>query len=519
MKGRLIASLTAVSLIFKVEVLVGSGLCFRPFSTSSFAKTYGDSGYNEAMFLQQTSDGGYIIAGVSAHKVLVIKTDERGNMQWGKTYAAGTDNIAYAVHQTSDGGYIIAGVTTLGVGNSDALLIKIDANGNVVWGKSYGGTSYDVLYSVQQTSDGGYILAGWTNSFGAGNRDILLIKTDPNGNVEWVKVWGGSADDIAQAVKISSDGGYILFGTTFSFGAGDADFLLIKTDPSGNIQWSKTYGGTIEERGFSFHQTPDGGYVLVGSTYSFGIGGDILLIKTDANGNIQWSKIYGGSDYDWPYSLDRIADGGYILAGPTHSFSTSADIFLIKMDENGNVVWSKTYGGAGFDWAFSVKTTSDGGYAVAGWTTSYGAGSTDVFLVKTDGNGNIGSCGIVQSVTPSSSSVSPVENSITVSATSPSITISNPSITVSNVSFAISEPCPLSVHEICPNNRPLISTYKDGVLIRILGEFEAKIYKVSGDLIKEFKGKNEARIKLGRGAYFLEVKTQGETIRKKVIIR
>jgi hypothetical protein len=334
-----------------------------------------------------------------------------------------------------------------------------------------------------------------------------------------VKVWGGSADDIAQAVKISSDGGYILFGTTFSFGAGDADFLLIKTDPSGNIQWSKTYGGTIEERGFSFHQTPDGGYVLVGSTYSFGIGGDILLIKTDANGNIQWSKIYGGSDYDWPYSLDRIADGGYILAGPTHSFSTSADIFLIKMDENGNVVWSKTYGGAGFDWAFSVKTTSDGGYAVAGWTTSYGAGSTDVFLVKTDGNGNIGSCGIVQSVTPSSSSVSPVENSITVSATSPSITISNPSITVSNVSFAISEPCPLSVHEICPNNRPLISTYKDGVLIRILGEFEAKIYKVSGDLIKEFKGKNEARIKLGRGAYFLEVKTQGETIRKKVIIR
>jgi hypothetical protein len=112
-----------------------------------------------------------------------------------------------------------------------------------------------------------------------------------------------------------------------------------------------------------------------------------------------------------------------------------------------------------------------------------------------------------------------VENSITVSATSPSITISNPSITVSNVSFAISEPCPLSVHEICPNNRPLISTYKDGVLIRILGEFEAKIYKVSGDLIKEFKGKNEARIKLGRGAYFLEVKTQGETIRKKVIIR
>jgi len=175
----------------------------------------------------------------------------------------------------------------------------------ISFAKTYGGTNYDKAYSVKQTYDGGYIVAGYTASFGAGGFDIFLIKTDASGNVQWAKTYGGTSDDVAFSVQQTSDGGYIVAGAAASFGVG-VDIFLIKTDANGNVQWAKTYGGTSTDLAESVRQTSDGGYIVAGHTYSFGAGGrDIFLIKTDANGNIIWAKTYGGTSDDVLFPFNK----------------------------------------------------------------------------------------------------------------------------------------------------------------------------------------------------------------------
>ena len=204
-----------------------------------------------------------------------------------KTFGGEGGDWARSVQQTSDGGYILAGQTgSFGAGSYDAWLIKTDANGNKVWDKTFGGSSYDEANAVQQTSDGGYILAGETYSFGTGSYDAWLIKTDANGNKVWDKTFGGISSDGAYSVQQTSDGGYILAGSTDSFGAGSSDAWLIKTDADGNKVWDKTFGGISGDVASAVQQTKDGGYILAGYTGSFGAGVyDAWLIKTDAEGN------------------------------------------------------------------------------------------------------------------------------------------------------------------------------------------------------------------------------------------
>jgi hypothetical protein len=178
----------------------------------------------------------------------------------------------------------------------DILLIRTDAGGNLKWAKVYGGTNKDLAYSIQQTNDGGFIIAGGTWSFGAGDGDFLLIKTDASGNIQWAKTYGGSREDFASSVQKTSDGGFIVTGRSWSFGAGSGDFLLIKTDASGNVQWAKTYGGAKNDWANSVQQSKDRGFILTGYTESFGVDPyDILLIKTDSNGNIGSCSMVGNA--------------------------------------------------------------------------------------------------------------------------------------------------------------------------------------------------------------------------------
>jgi hypothetical protein len=498
-----------------------------------FAKTYGGTDYDVASSVQQTSDGGYIVAGdkesfvAGYYDFFLIKTDANGNIIWAKTYGGTFNDYAYSVQQTSDGGYIVAGWTTsFGASNGDIFLIKTDANGNIQWAKTYGGGNYDGAFSVQQTSDGGYIVAGVTNSFGAGDRDLFLIKTDANGNVQWAKTYGGTSWDGAESVQQTSDGGYIVAGETSSFGAGSYDFLLIKTDANGNVQWAKTYGGGNYDLAFSVQQTSDGGYIVVGETYSFGAGWyDIFLIKTDANGNIQWAKTYGGTFNDYAYSVQQTADGGYILAGFAYSFSAGGDILLIKTDANGNVQWAKTYGGIGDDAAHSVQQTADGGYIVAGNRNSFSAGDDDIFLIKTDANGDIGSCGIVGNASPTVTTPSVTVTTPSLSVSSLSLTPGSPSPTITSPTLTVYEVCPLSfddnvvISESCKPVSGLITSYKGGIKVRGSGEFEVKVYNVSGVMVKSMKGKDEVKIELSRGVYFVEVVSGGKVLREKVVIR
>jgi ribosomal protein S11 len=308
-------------------------------------------------------------------------------------------------------------------------------------------------------------------------------------------------------------------GYTSSFGAGGTDIFLIKTDASGNLQWAKTYGGTGWDYAYSVQQTSDGGYIVAGHTNSFGAGYyDIFLIKTDANGNVIWAKTYGGTYSDYASSVQQTSDGGYIVAGYTFSFGAGInDIFLIKTDANGNVIWAKTYGGTVGDEAYSVRQTSDGGYIVAGGTWSFSV--EGAFLIKTDANGNIGSCSIVQNASPTVNTVSPTVTTPSPSVSSPSFTVNSVSPTVTSPTLTVSSPCPLSISEFCQVVSGLITQYKGGIKVRGSGEFEVKVYNVSGGVVKSARGKNEVKLEISRGVYFVEVVSGGRVLREKVVIR
>jgi hypothetical protein len=336
----------------------------------------------------QTSDGGYTLGGSffcgyssGDFDFWLVKTDSCGNLEWNKTYGGISSDTAYSLIQTSDGGYALAGGTfSFGAGGNDMWLVKTDSHGNMEWNKTYGGTGFDRAFSVVQTSEGGYALAG------AGGWDSWLVKTDSYGNMQWNKTYGGTKSDEARDVIQTNDGGYAMVGYTESFGAGYYDSWLVKTDSYGNMQWNKTYGGTFYDYGFSLVQTSEGGYALAGSTYSFGAGySDFWLVKTDSYGNMEWSRTYGGEDGDWGYCVIQTSDGGFALAGDIHTGyeeEGNADWWLIKTDSEGNVEWDMAYGGAENDYEPHVIQTSDGGYALAGQRWSDMLDSFAFWLVK-----------------------------------------------------------------------------------------------------------------------------------------
>ena len=311
---------------------------------------------------------------------------------WTKNFGGASGDQAVAIQQTSDGGYIILGSTeSYGNGQLDTWLVKIDENGDEIWNNTYGGTANDFALSIQQTSDMGYIFTGLTESYGNGGPDFWLVKTDSIGNELWSKTYGGADHDRAQYVIQTSDGGFAITGGTYSFSNGEDDVWLIKTDDNGNEIWNRTYGGPGKEKAYSVHETLDGGYILSGFTDpDRNLTFDVYLIKTDENGNEIWSRTFGGTDRENAYTCELTNDGGYILAGYTKSFGNGQeDIYLIKTDTNGNEMWNKTYGGSGVDISYSAKQTTDGGYIIAGFTNSIGNGGFDIWFIKTDENGDV----------------------------------------------------------------------------------------------------------------------------------
>jgi hypothetical protein len=268
--------------------------------------------------------------------VFLIKADPSGNQVWSKTFGGVQDDEGYSVLETNDGDYLVGGVTSSsGAGSRDMWMIKTDPSGNLIWQKTHGGMSSDGAWYVAQTTDGGFILTGWTLSYGPGALgNAWLVKTDSLGNQQWNKFFGGDDVDRGYAVQQTTDGGYILTGYTDSFGAGLYDMLLIKTDSLGNAVWTKTFGGTGRDYGNSVQQTSDGGFIVLGYTLSFGAGGDdFYLVKTDANGNEEWFKTYGGSASDVGFFVRQTNDGGLIMTGHTLSFGSGIhDVWLIKTE-------------------------------------------------------------------------------------------------------------------------------------------------------------------------------------------
>ena len=403
------SNFSKIILVLVVPFILGITIA-QPSAEVYWEKSYGGSLGDRGESVQQTSDGGYIIAGLTnlvgagyEPDIFLLKTDADGNELWSRTFGGSEwDGSGYGtgVQQTTDGGYIIGSSTgSFGAGGSDFYLIKTDADGNEVWSKTFGGSRDEIGTSVQQTKDGGYIIAG-EKTTGNYDYDFYLVKTNTDGDMEWEKTFGSTGwghIDRGRFVQQTTDGGYIIVGWTTIAGVEEGDVYLIKTDPDGNELWSRNFGGSDYDIGGSVQQTTDGGYIIAGYTNSFttGKGGDAYLIKTDPNGNELWSQTFGEAmDNESASSVQQTLDGGYIIAGrrvPQNCidgwceyYLCESDAYLIRTDANGNEVWSKTFIGNHRDWASSVQQTSDGGYITAGSIYVEGTcenDETDVYLI------------------------------------------------------------------------------------------------------------------------------------------
>ena len=435
----------AIGLFLGAFLLLYLPLSAQP-GTIIWENNYGGSDEDFASSVQQTDDGGYIVAGSSEsadgdvsgnsgdEDYWVMKLDASGNILWEGNYGGSGIDLAGSVQQTDDGGYIVAGSSESddgdvsgNNGSFDYWLVKLDSSGTILWEGNYGGGGLDEASSVQQTDDGGYIVAGSSLSAGgdlSGNNgfsDYWLVKLDVSGIIQWENNYGGSNRERARSVQQTDDGGYIVAGLSrsddgdVSGNNGVTDYWLVKLDTSGNILWEGNYGGSNGDEAKSVQQTDDGGYIVAGTSISddgdvSGNNGtvDYWLVKLDASGTILWEGNYGGSDFDVASSVQQTDDGGYIVAGM--SFSNDGDVsgnngfsdyWLLKLDSSGIILWEGNYGGGSIDEAPSVQQTDDGGYIVAGNSSSddgdvsgnNGQFGNDYWLVKLNGSGTTGISG------------------------------------------------------------------------------------------------------------------------------
>lgn len=362
-----------------------------------WSDTFGGTGDDCFSAVQQTSDGGFILAGYTqswgngGYDGWVVKLDSSGNQVWSRTFGGTQSDYLMSIQQTSDDGYIVAGwEKSWGNGNADAWVIKLDSNGTKVWSNTFGGASGDYFYAVRQTGDGGYIAAGIEQSWGYGYTDGWVVKLDSNGTKSWSRIFGGSMGDQLLSLRLTADGGYVAAGRVGSWGNGGYDGWVLKLDSTGSKTWSSTFGGTEWDELDSVQQTADGGFIVAGKELSWGQGDyDGWVMKLDSTGTKTWSSTYGGTQYDWLESVQQTADGGFIVAGRESSWGMGGfDGWLLKLGSGGSTTWSRVFGGTAEDRLQSVQQTTDEGYIVAGAQESWGAGSLDGWVKRLDSSGN-----------------------------------------------------------------------------------------------------------------------------------
>jgi hypothetical protein len=384
------AIITFFSCLF-LAFLVPSWVNSQPLD-SLWSRTYGGILSDECYCVQPTSDRGYVWVGTTESygagetDVWLVKTDLDGNYQWDRTYGGTNWDFCYTVIQASDGGYVLPGRTSaMAPSDNSCWIIKTDASGIVVW-ETYFQENYGDFRSVLQLPDSSYLVVGSGAPGGSGTFNGWLLKLNSHGDSLWSRYYGGLGPDYFTSARQAADGGFVIGGYTETTGAGVSDYWIVKTDSVGNMQWSNTFGGSLIEQCHAILATNDGGYVLGGYTESFGAGiYDWWLVKTDGNGDSLWSRTYGGSEKDECWSMESTSDGGYFLAGHTESFGfgylDEPDIWAVLTDSAGNELWNRTFGGWNSDQCYCVHRDGDD-YALGGLTASSGEGSFDFYLIK-----------------------------------------------------------------------------------------------------------------------------------------
>ena len=372
----------------KLRLPIGAIPAMQP--GMDWSKTFGGADLDYGIDAIEVNDGGYVFLGIttvdSYSDIYLAKTDSLGNKLWESILGGLSNDLGLSVLETSDGDLIVAG--KIGDGG-DLYLAKTDSSGNMLWNRTHEGHGHG--FSVLETNDGDLIVAGSRFVNGLIAVEAYLMKTDSSGNLLWDKTFGGDYMDYGFYVQATNDDGYIITGSTNSYGSGNDDVWLIKTDSVGNELWNETFGGMNNDSGRSVVAAGDGSYIIAGSTESYGSGNsDVWLIKTDSAGNELWNKTFGGTVYDGGTSVQQTVDGGYIITGSTESYgSGNRDVWLIKTDSNGNELWNKTFGGVAYDIGNSVEQTSDKGYIISGATNSYGSGGSDIWLIKIKPSGRL----------------------------------------------------------------------------------------------------------------------------------
>jgi hypothetical protein len=309
---------------------------------------------------------------------------------WQRTYGTSSSDAARSVVAVDNEGFVMAGWTKATVsGNEDFYYMKVNTSSKFIWDGEFGGTGVDYAWSIVQAPDNGFAIAGLTYSTGAGNSDVQLTKIDQAGSHVWDKAYGGPGWEEGYAVKTTVDGGYILTGWSQTYGL--RDLYLVKTNSSGDTLWTRKFGGAANETGYDVCRADQNGFVVVGGTESYGAGQqDVYRLRVADGGDSLWSRTYGGAGREFAASVVPSGTGGYLMAGATQSFGAGGyDVYAVMTDANGDSLWAEAFGGAGDDIAWAAAPTSDGGFVLVGETDSYGAGQKDVYLIKLDNSGSL----------------------------------------------------------------------------------------------------------------------------------
>ncbi len=462
--------------------------------------------------------------GQGAEDILLVKFHASGAIEWAKAIGKLHSDYALDITRTPDNGFVLTGGTESGgAGAADFLLVKFDSSEALQWAKTLGGELMDECYSVQSTPDSGFILAGYTQSYGAGAEDCYICKVDRGGTIQWARTIGGKYSDYAQSIITTPDNGYIFTGFTENFSTSISNLLLVKLSASGEVDWMRSIGGSYRNAGFAITNTSDNGYFIGGGTTSFDAEGeDLLAVKFDSLDQLQWARMIGGSGVERAWKVLENTDTSYIALGYTESFGAgSHDVLLVKLSRTGALEWARAIGGENEEKGYAVTLCPDNGYVITGNTKTFSTGYSDLSFIKVQPDGY--TC-MGEEVSPTVAYINPIVQPESLQITDALPQIADISLEVLDISPIQTVGCTARLDTIIPNEDIIISIYPNPFtfycLIKTPEQMEISIFNILGEQIVTAKKTPfmwDPSDSLAAGIYILKANSKEHELSQNVI--